>query len=126
MKVDHSRNIQLLKDIRAVPGIKKAFVASGVRYDLITADKKHGKEYLKEMIDHHISGQMKVAPEHTNDEVLHHMGKPGKQTLIDFKKMYDDLNKESGKKRYRDWETDRKSTRLNSSHRSLSRMPSSA
>ncbi|MDN5126000.1 YgiQ family radical SAM protein [Aliarcobacter butzleri] len=100
MKVDHSRNIQLLKDIRKVPGIKKAFVASGVRYDLITADKNHGKEYLKEMIDHHISGQMKVAPEHTNDEVLHHMGKPGKQTLIDFKKMYDDLNKESGKKQY--------------------------
>jgi uncharacterized radical SAM protein YgiQ len=100
MKVDHSRNIQLLKDIRAVPGIKKAFVASGVRYDLITADKKHGYEYLKEMVDHHISGQMKVAPEHTNDEVLHHMGKPGKQTLIDFKAMYDRLNKESGKQQF--------------------------
>ncbi|QKF66621.1 YgiQ family radical SAM protein [Arcobacter venerupis] len=100
MKVDHSRNIKLLKDIRAVPGIKKAFVASGVRYDLITADKKHGYEYLKEMVDHHISGQMKVAPEHTNDEVLHHMGKPGKQTLIDFKAMYDRLNKESGKQQF--------------------------
>lgn len=100
MKVDHSRNLQLLKDIRAVPGIKKAFVASGVRYDLITADKKHGYDYLKEMVDHHISGQMKVAPEHTNDEVLHHMGKPGKQTLIDFKAMYDRLNKESGKKQF--------------------------
>ena len=100
MKVDHSRNIQLLKDIRAVPGIKKAFVASGVRYDLITADKKHGYEYLKEMVNHHISGQMKVAPEHTNDEVLHHMGKPGKQTLIDFKAMYDKLNKESGKQQF--------------------------
>ena len=48
------------------------------------------------MIDHHISGQMKVAPEHTNDEFSSY-GKPGKQTLIDFKKMYDDLNKESGK-----------------------------
>ncbi|MGA1940955.1 YgiQ family radical SAM protein [Arcobacter sp. YIC-310] len=100
MKVDHSRNIKLLKDIREIPGIKKAFVASGVRYDLITADKKHGYEYLKEMVEHHISGQMKVAPEHTSDEVLHHMGKPGKQTLIDFKKMYDRLNKESGKKQF--------------------------
>ena len=100
MKVDHSRNIQLLKDIRAIPGIRKAFVASGVRYDIITADKKHGYEYLKEMVDHHISGQMKVAPEHTSDEVLHHMGKPGKQTLIDFKAMYDRLNKESGKKQF--------------------------
>ena len=100
MKVDHTRNINLLKDIRKVPGIKKAFVASGVRYDLITADKKQGYNYLKEMVNHHISGQMKVAPEHTNDEVLHHMGKPGKQTLIDFKKMYDRLNKESGKKQF--------------------------
>ena len=100
MKVDHSRNIKLLKNIREIPGIKKAFVASGVRYDLITADKKHGYEYLKEMVDHHISGQMKVAPEHTSDEVLHHMGKPGKQTLIDFKKMYDRLNKQSGKKQF--------------------------
>ncbi|AXH09280.1 YgiQ family radical SAM protein [Malaciobacter halophilus] len=100
MKVDHSRNIQLLKDIREVPGVKKAFVASGVRYDLITADKKHGYEYLKQMVNHHISGQMKVAPEHTSDEVLYHMGKPGKQTLIDFKRMYDKLNKESGKKQF--------------------------
>lgn len=72
-KRNHSRNIKLLKDIRKVPGIKKAFVASGVRYDLITADKKHGKEYLKRWSTSSTSGQMKVAPEHTNDEVLHHM-----------------------------------------------------
>ena len=100
MKVDHSRNIKLLKDIRAIPKVKKAFIASGIRYDFIAADKNHGKEYLKEIIDHHISGQMKIAPEHTSDEVLHHMGKPGKQSLIEFKKMFDDLNKESGKKQF--------------------------
>lgn len=100
MKPDHSRNINLLRQVREVPGVRKAFVASGVRYDLITADKKHGYEYLKEMVKHHISGQMKVAPEHTQQHVLELMGKPGKQTLIDFKKLYDKLNAEEGKKQF--------------------------
>jgi uncharacterized radical SAM protein YgiQ len=100
MKPDHSRNINLLRQVREVPGVRKAFVASGVRYDLITADKKHGYEYLKEMVKHHISGQMKVAPEHTQQHVLELMGKPGKQTLIDFKKLYDKLNKEEGKEQF--------------------------
>ncbi len=100
MKVDHSRNINLLRQVRAVEGVRKAFVASGVRYDLITADKEHGYEYLKEMVKHHISGQMKVAPEHTQQHVLELMGKPGKQTLIDFKKLYDKLNAEEGKQQF--------------------------
>jgi uncharacterized radical SAM protein YgiQ len=100
MHVDHSRNINLLRQIRAVPGVRKAFVASGVRYDFITADKQHGYSYLKEMVKHHISGQMKVAPEHTEQRVLELMGKPGKQTLVDFKKMYDRLNREEGKKQF--------------------------
>ncbi|WP_419770165.1 MAG: YgiQ family radical SAM protein [Candidatus Marinarcus sp.] len=100
MKVDHSRHLKLLKDIRQVPGIKKAFVASGIRYDVITADKKHGYEYLKELVNHHISGQMKVAPEHTSDRVLKLMGKPGKQSLVDFKRLYDQLNKEAGKNQF--------------------------
>lgn len=100
MKPDHSRNINLLRQVRQVEGVRKAFVASGVRYDLITEDKKHGYQYLKEMVKHHISGQMKVAPEHTEQHVLELMGKPGKQTLIDFKKMYDKLNKEEGKQQF--------------------------
>lgn len=100
MKPDHSRNINLLRRVREVPGVRKAFVASGVRYDLITADKEHGYSYLKEMVKHHISGQMKVAPEHTQQHVLELMGKPGKQTLIDFKKLYDKLNAEEGKKQF--------------------------
>ena len=100
MKVDHSRNINLLRQVREVEGVRKAFVASGVRYDLITADKKYGYSYLKEMVKHHISGQMKVAPEHTQQHVLELMGKPGKQTLIDFKKMYDTLNAEEGKQQF--------------------------
>lgn len=100
MKVDHTRIINLLRRLREVRGVKKAFVASGVRYDLITEDKPQGYEYLKEMVRHHISGQMKVAPEHTSDHVLHLMNKPGKQTLVDFKKLYDKLNKEEGKKQF--------------------------
>ncbi|MBT5934281.1 MAG: YgiQ family radical SAM protein [Sulfurimonas sp.] len=100
MKPNHSRNINLLRQVREVPGVRKAFVASGVRYDLITADKEHGYDYLKEMVKHHISGQMKVAPEHTQQHVLELMGKPGKQTLIDFKKLYDKLNKEEGKEQF--------------------------
>ncbi len=100
MKVDHSRNINLLKQVRAVPGIKKAFIASGIRYDLINEDKNRGYAYLKEIVKHHISGQLKVAPEHTQQHVLDLMGKPGKQTLVDFKKLYDKLNKEEGKKQF--------------------------
>jgi len=100
MKVDHSRNINLLRQVREVEGVRKAFVASGVRYDLINADKKHGYEYLKEMVKHHISGQMKVAPEHTQQHVLELMGKPGKQELVDFKHLYDKLNKEEGKNQF--------------------------
>ena len=100
MKPNHSRVVNMMKQVREIPGIRKAFVASGVRYDLITEDKQHGYSYLKEMVKHHISGQMKVAPEHTEQHVLDLMGKPNKQTLIDFKKLYDKLNKDMGKKQY--------------------------
>lgn len=100
MKPNHSRVINMMRQVRAVPGIRKAFVASGVRYDLITEDKRDGYSYLRELVKHHISGQMKVAPEHTQQHVLDLMGKPGKQTLIDFKKLYDRLNQEMDKKQF--------------------------
>ncbi|HIO95302.1 MAG TPA: YgiQ family radical SAM protein [Campylobacterales bacterium] len=100
MQPDHSRVVNMMRQVREIPGIRKAFVASGVRYDLITEDKRHGYSYLKEMVKHHISGQMKVAPEHTEPHVLELMGKPGKQTLIDFKKLYDKLNRDLGKKQF--------------------------
>ncbi len=63
LKPDHSEQIDLLRKVRKIPGVKKAFVNSGVRYDLINEDKKHGQEYLKEIVNHHVSGQMKIAPE---------------------------------------------------------------
>jgi uncharacterized radical SAM protein YgiQ len=100
MKPDHGRIIDMNKKVREIPGIRKAFVASGIRYDLITEDKKYGYKYLKSLVNDHISGQMKVAPEHTEQKVLDLMGKPGKQTLIDFKKLYDQLNKEAGKQQF--------------------------
>ncbi len=100
MKPNHSRVINMNKKIRQIDGVKKAFVSSGIRYDLITEDKTFGYDYLKSLVNHHISGQMKVAPEHTEQHVLDLMGKPGKQTLIDFKKLYDKLNREAGKKQF--------------------------
>lgn len=100
MKPDHTRVIGLMKQVRNIPGIRKAFVASGIRYDLINEDKRKGYSYLRELVEHHISGQMKVAPEHTQQHVLDLMGKPGKQTLVDFKRLYDKLNKEMGKKQF--------------------------
>ncbi len=100
MKTDHSAQIKMLRKVRSIKGIKKAFIASGIRYDLISDDKLNGYTYLKEIVNHHISGQMKVAPEHIDDEVLEYMGKPGKQSLVEFKKLFDKLNRESGKKQF--------------------------
>ncbi|MEA3418319.1 MAG: YgiQ family radical SAM protein [Campylobacterota bacterium] len=100
LKPDHEPQIKMLKEIREMPHIKKVFVNSGIRYDLINEDKKHGQQYLKTLVDHHISGQMKVAPEHTEDKVLKLMGKPNKETLVNFKNNFEKLNKKSGKKQF--------------------------
>jgi len=100
LKPTHKKQIDLLRKIRALPHIKKAFVASGIRYDLISDDKIHGYEYLKEIVNHHTSGQMKIAPEHIDDEILHLLGKPGKEALVTFKTLFDRLTKESGKKQF--------------------------
>ena len=100
LKPDHSEQIELLEKVRKMPHVKKAFVNSGIRYDLINEDKKYGKQYLKTLVDHHISGQMKVAPEHTEDNILRLMGKPNKETLLNFKKNFEELNKKSGKKQF--------------------------
>ncbi|MBN1839985.1 MAG: YgiQ family radical SAM protein [Campylobacterales bacterium] len=100
LKPTHKKQLDLLRQIRALPHIKKAFVASGIRYDLISDDKAYGYTYLKEIIEHHTSGQMKIAPEHIDDEILSLMGKPGKNALVEFKALFDKLSKESGKKQF--------------------------
>lgn len=100
LKPNHKRNITLLQNIRKMDGVKKVFVNSGIRYDLINEDKHYGKEYLKEIVDYHVSGQMKIAPEHSESKVLKYMGKPNKKVLTDFKQNFTDLNKKNGKKQF--------------------------
>ncbi len=100
LKPDHGPQIELLRKVRAIPGVKKVFVASGVRYDLLAADAAHGERYLREVVEHHVSGQMKIAPEHTEDRVLALMGKPGKTALLEFKEKFDRLSRAAGKKQF--------------------------
>ncbi len=100
LKPNHKRNITLLQNIRKMPGVKKVFVNSGIRYDLIEDDEYYGKEYLKEIVNHHVSGQMKIAPEHSESKVLKYMGKPSKEVLTDFKQNFEDLTEKSGKKQF--------------------------
>ncbi len=100
MEVDHKPQIDLLRDVRKLEGVKKVFVASGIRYDMILCDQQHGDEYLREVVNHHVSGQMKVAPEHTEDNVLGHMGKPGGDALLQFKNKFDKFSKEAGKPQF--------------------------
>ncbi len=100
LDLSHKKQLELLVKLRALPGVKKVFVASGVRHDLICEDKKYGHAYLKELVLHHISGQLKIAPEHTEEVVLKRMGKTAQNYLKDFKKLFDDLNKQYGKKQF--------------------------
>lgn len=100
LKADHSHHLELLSKIRRIKGVKKVFIASGIRYDLLLSDKKYGRQYLQEVIEHHVSGQMKVAPEHTEDSVLKRMGKPGKDLLLQYKELFDRLTRRVGKEQY--------------------------
>jgi len=100
MNAGHTAQIALLRRLRKIPGVKKVFVASGIRHDLVMADRDHGERYLRELVMHHISGQMKIAPEHTQDRVLKYMGKPGSKSLVAFKDMFNKLNKAAGKKQF--------------------------
>jgi len=98
LKVDHKDYVELLKKLRSLPGVKKVFVRSGLRYDYIIADKKD--EFLRELCENHISGQLKVAPEHVSDKVLRYMGKPSKEVYDRFVKKYFDMNKRLKKEQY--------------------------
>ncbi|POZ58478.1 Fe-S OXIDOREDUCTASE [Dehalococcoides mccartyi] len=100
LKVNHHKQLEMLKKVRTVTGIKKVFAASGIRYDLLLADRQYGEQYLKELVQHHISGQMKVAPEHTQAEVLNRMGKPEISGLLRFKELFDRMNKKFGKEQF--------------------------
>jgi uncharacterized radical SAM protein YgiQ len=86
-----------LKALRVVKGVNKVFIASGIRHDLVMADRKHGADYLKQVIRHHVSGQLKLAPEHSEAHVLKKMGKSGKGALLAFRKLFFDLSKREAK-----------------------------
>jgi len=96
LNVDHEKQINLLRRLRKIKGVRKVFVASGIRYDLLLADKKHCLNYMQELVAHHISGQLKVAPEHTAEKILKIMGKPGIEALLEFKAIFEKLNRDAG------------------------------
>jgi uncharacterized radical SAM protein YgiQ len=100
LKLDHSQQTHLLRQLREIPGIKRVFVGSGIRYDMVMADSVHGLEYLKEVTQYHTSGQMKIAPEHTDPMVLRLMGKPAVTSLVNFKKAFDQISRSAGKEQY--------------------------
>lgn len=103
LKPDHSKQINLLKKIRQIKGVRKVFVASGIRYDLMFADHKYGHQYLEVVVKDHVSGQLKVAPEHTQPHLLELMGKSDtfeKSYLLEFKKRFDTLSKTEDKKQF--------------------------
>jgi uncharacterized radical SAM protein YgiQ len=100
LNINHNMQIQLLQNLRKVPGVKKVFVASGIRYDMVLKDKKYGLKYLRELTEYHVSGQMKIAPEHTENEVLKLMGKPDKRSLIEFNELFYAFSKSKGKNQF--------------------------
>ncbi len=98
MKVDHSDYLALLRKLRALPGVKKVFVRSGIRFDYLMADSDD--TFFKELVEHHISGQLKVAPEHISDTVLQRLGKPENAVYERFVANYKRLNEKLGKNQF--------------------------
>lgn len=99
LKADHRDYIALLRKIRAIPKVKKVFIRSGVRYDYLLK-AKDGEKFLEELVKYHISGQLKIAPEHISDKVLKIMGKSPKKVYEEFIKKFERANKKIGKKQY--------------------------
>ena len=102
LKTDHSKLLDIYRAVDALPGIKHSYIGSGVRYDLLLykgkdeAANRAAEEYTRELICHHVSGRLKVAPEHTSDRVLHLMRKPSFQQFYEFKRLFDRINREEG------------------------------
>ncbi len=98
LEVDHSDYLALLRKLRALPGVKKVFIRSGIRFDYLMADKDD--TFFRELVEHHVSGQLKVAPEHISDAVLAKLGKPRKEVYERFVRKYYKLNEQLGKKQF--------------------------
>ena len=98
LNADHGDYILLLQKLRSIPGVKKVFIRSGIRFDYLLADKN--RRFLKELCQYHVSGQLKVAPEHVADKVLSRMGKPQNSVYRQFVKEYNEMNARLGLKQY--------------------------
>lgn len=98
LEVSHEEYIDLLRTLRQLEGVKKVFIRSGIRFDYVMYDKSD--RFLRELVEHHVSGQLKVAPEHVSDGVLQKMNKPPFSVYLDFKKKFDALNEKLKKKQY--------------------------
>ena len=98
LKVDHKDYLKLLHSLRELPNVKKVFIRSGIRFDYLIYDED--RTFLRELCEHHVSGQLKVAPEHISDAVLENMGKPSVDVYERFVKAYKDMNKKLGKEQY--------------------------
>lgn len=96
--VDHREYLSILRRVRALPGVKKVFIRSGIRYDYLVADKD--ESFFKELVQYHVSGQLKVAPEHCAPNALKYMGKPPVEVFNKFSKRFYELTKQAGKKQY--------------------------
>jgi uncharacterized radical SAM protein YgiQ len=100
LQVNHNAQIELLHAISSISGVRRVIVASGIRYDMIEADKKSGNRYLETIVARHVSGQLKIAPEHTVEHVLELMGKPGSDALLKFNRKFYEITRRIGKKQF--------------------------
>ena len=98
LEVDHTEYLGILRKMRALPGIKKVFIRSGIRYDYLLEDKDD--TFLKELVKYHVSGQLKVAPEHCSAAVLDKMGKPHIESYKEFSRRYFEASGQADKEQY--------------------------
>jgi uncharacterized radical SAM protein YgiQ len=98
LKAEHGEYLDILRSLRRLPGVKKVFIRSGIRFDYLMLDRDEG--FFRELVAHHVSGQLKVAPEHVSDKVLDLMGKPRRASYEAFAKRYAELNRELGMRQF--------------------------
>lgn len=98
LQPDHSEYLSLLQKLRQLPGVKKVFIRSGIRYDYLLADSN--SKCFQDIVKHHVSGQLRVAPEHVSAQVLHYMKKPGVEVYEEFSRQFYYLTKKAGKEQY--------------------------
>ena len=100
LRATHEDYLELLRELRTLPKVKKVFVRSGIRFDYVLLDRKHGHAFIRELAAHHVSGQLRVAPEHVSDAVLSVMGKPGRAVYDEFVSAFEQANRDLGKEQY--------------------------